>query len=150
MIDFNSGLPRHIVFLGISGLLPQILVLGLTLGEADRFTGLAAGYFYAALIFSFLGGLWWGVAISNGNAPKWVFGAAVMPSLIAFATGVPWMTGAPWPGPSLAVLGLMLFASVLVDWRLQTLKLISREFLGLRVILSAGLGLLTLILALRA
>jgi Protein of unknown function (DUF3429) len=150
MTDFNFRLPRRVVFLGISGLLPQILVLGLTFDEADRFTGLVAGYFYAALIFSFLGGLWWGIAISNGNTPKWVFGAAVMPSLIAFATGVPWITGAPWPGPSLAVLAVTLFASVLVDWRLHRLKLISAEFLGLRVILSVGLGLLTLILAMRA
>ena len=127
-----------------------MLALGLTFDDADRFIGLAAGYFYAALIFSFLGGLWWGVAISNAHAPRWVFGVAVMPSLIAFATGVPWMTGAPWPGPSLAVLGLMLFASVLVDWQLRAMNLISAEFLGLRVVLSAGLGLLTLMMALRA
>jgi hypothetical protein len=150
MIAFKSELPRSAIVLGISGLLPQILVLGLTFDDADRFVGLAAGYFYAALIFSFLGGLWWGVAISNSSAPKWIFVAAIMPSLIAFATGVPWMTGAPWPGPSLVVLGMMLLASVLVDWKLRVLKLISAEFLGLRVILSAGLGLLTLMLALRA
>jgi hypothetical protein len=150
MIDFQPRLPNQALFLGVAGLLPQMLALGLTFDDADRFIGLAAGYFYAALIFSFLGGLWWGVAISNADAPRWLFGAAVMPTLIAFATGVPWMTGAPWPGPSLAVLGGTIFASALVDWRLRALNLISAEFLKLRVVLSSGLGLLTLILALQA
>jgi hypothetical protein len=150
MIDFQPRLPNQALFLGVTGLLPQMLALGLTFDDTDRFIGLAAGYFYAALIFSFLGGLWWGVAISNANAPGWLFGAAVMPTLIAFATGVPWMTGAPWPGPSLAVLSGTIFASALVDWRLRALNLISAEFLKLRVVLSSGLGLLTLILALQA
>jgi Protein of unknown function (DUF3429) len=150
MMAFNSRLPRQAIFLGIAGLLPQILVLALTFDKVHRSIALTAGYFYAALILSFLGGLWWGIAISNVNAPKWIFGAAVAPSLIAFATGVPWLSGAPWPGPSLAMLGVMLFASLLVDWRLRILNLIGVEFLGLRVMLSAGLGLLTLILALSA
>lgn len=142
-------LPRIALVLGIAGLAPQVWALLATFREADRYIGLAAGYFYAALIFSFLGGLWWGVAASRKDAPEWLYIAAVVPSLIAFATGIPWMTGAEWPGPSLGVLGMGIFASILVDRTLFKQGLIDRTVLRLRFGLSFGLGVLTLLLAAR-
>ncbi len=142
-------LPRIAVVLGVAGLAPQLWALLASFTEADRYIGLAAGYFYAALIFSFLGGLWWGVAASRRDAPTWLYGAAVMPSLMAFATGIPWMTGAEWPGPSLWVLGSGILASILVDRTLFKQGLIDRSLLQLRFGLSIGLGLLTLALAAR-
>ena len=87
---------------------------------------LSAGYFYAALIFSFLGGLWWGMAVANPRAPKWLYAAAVVPSLLAFSSGIPWMIGARWPAPSLVVLAIGLVAALLVDLRLNKLGIIKR------------------------
>ena len=149
MTDSPPPLPRIAFVLGIAGLAPQVWALLATFREADRYIGLAAGYFYAALIFSFLGGLWWGVAASRKNAPEWLYLAAIVPSLIAFATGIPWMTGAEWPQPSLGVLGLGILASSLVDRTLFKQGLIDASLLRLRFGLSLGLGVLTLLLATR-
>lgn len=126
-----------------------MLALAATFNEADRYIGLSAGYFYAALIFSFLGGLWWGVAASRSDAPGWLYIAAVAPSLIAFASGIPWMVGGTWPGPSLAYLGVAIVASAFVDQQLLARGLIDRSLWRLRLVLSLGLGTLTLLLATR-
>lgn len=142
-------LPRIAFVLGVAGLAPQALALLATFNEADRYIGLAAGYFYAALIFSFLGGLWWGVAASRTDAPKWLYVSAVVPSLIAFASGIPWMVGGAWPGPSLAYLGTAILGSALIDRHLFALALIDRSLWQLRLFLSLGLGTLTLLLATR-
>ena len=149
MSDSPPPLPRLALVLGIAGLAPQVWALIATLREADRYIGLAAGYFYAALIFSFLGGLWWGVAASRKDAPEWLYLAAVVPSLIAFATGIPWMTGTEWPGPSLGVLGLGILMSTLVDWTIFRARLIDLNLWRLRLGLSLGLGVATLLLASR-
>ena len=143
------SIPRFAVMLGIAGLLPQVAALLMTFTEAHRYTGLAAGFFYAALIFSFLGGLWWGVAATRQDAPEWLFVAAVVPSLIAFASGIPWMVGGTWPGPSLGYLGIAILASALVDRAIFRRGLIDRSLWHLRLGLSLGLGGLTLLLALR-
>lgn len=149
MTDSPPPLPRIAIVLGVAGLAPQVWALLATFSEADRYIGLAAGYFYAALIFSFLGGLWWGVAASRKDAPEWLYLAAVVPSLIAFASGIPWMTGAEWPGPSLGLLGTGLIASIMIDRTLFRQDLIDRNLWRLRLVLSLGLGMLTLGLAAR-
>jgi hypothetical protein len=146
----TPSLPRIAIVLGIAGLLPQIVALLATFDEANRYIGLAAGFFYAALIFSFLGGLWWGVATTREDAPEWLYIAAVIPSLIAFASGIPWMTGSTWPGPSLGLLGLCILGSALVDRALFNSGLIDRSLMRLRLGLSSGLGLVTLALAFNA
>ncbi len=143
-------LRRTALILGVAGLLPQAIALLATFSEADRYIGLAAGYFYAALIFSFLGGSWWGIATSRDDMPDWIYLVAVLPSLVAFASGIPWMTGATWPGPSLGLLGIGIFASALVDRKLAALGAVDRGYLTMRYILSAGLGGLTLVLASRS
>lgn len=145
----DSPLPRFAFALGTAGLLPQLFALGVTFDPGARLSGLAAGYLYAALIFSFLGGLWWGLAVARPGAPAWVYGASVAPSLIAFVTGVPWMIGGERPGVSLAALGFAILLSPLVDQRLAGLGLMARNMLRLRFVLSLGLGLLTLLIALR-
>jgi hypothetical protein len=70
-----------------------------------------------------------------------------VPSLIALASGVPWMIGAAWPEPSLLVLAVALAAAPVVDGRLHTLGLLGADLLRLRVLLSLGLAALTLLLA---
>lgn len=149
MTPIPAPLPRIAIVLGIAGLAPQILALAATFTDAHRYIGLAAGYFCATLIFSFLGGLWWGVAANRRDAPEWLYAAAVVPSLIAFASGIPWMVGGAWPGPSLAYLGIAILASTLVDRALFKRDLIDTSLWRLRLGLSLGLGSLTLMLALR-
>ena len=141
------ALPR---MLGYAGLLPQAAAVAvMALGPAGwHFSALSLGYAYAALILSFLGGLWWGLAARQpGTPPAWIWLAAVTPSLIALASAVPWAIGAAWPGPSLVVLGLALLGSLLVDRRLAAKGLAPAWWLTLRTPLSVGLGGLTLVAA---
>jgi len=132
--------------LWLAGLIPQVLVVAaLVTGGADVwFAALSLGYAYAALIFSFLGGLWWGLAAMGGSrTPTWAWVAAVVPSLLALASAWPWATGGTWPGPSLIFLGLAIAASLLVDLRLRAAGVTPGGWMALRVPLSLGLGGLT-------
>lgn len=144
--------PRLALWLGLSGLLPQLLCAALIFGHVDawRFTAEAMAYFYAAVILSFLGGLWWGLAARADRVPGWLWVAAVIPSLIAFFSAWPWAVGEPWPGPSMTVLGLGLIGALAVDWRLVRDGLAPGWWLRLRVPLSLGLGGLTLAIGLGA
>lgn len=133
--------------LGYAGLLPQVLVVATLLagGSDTRFMALSLGYAYAAIIFSFLGGLWWGLAsAARRPCPRWVWGVAVTPSLLSLLSAWPWATGMPWPGPSLVMLGIALAASLLVDLKLKRAGLTPQGWLALRAPLSIGLGVLTL------
>jgi hypothetical protein len=133
--------------LGYAGLLPQLAVVAVLASGSTwwRFAALSLGYAYAGLILSFLGGMWWGLAAREPErAPSWLWLAAVAPSLIALASAVPWAIGETWPGPSLVVLGISLIASLVVDRRLAADGLAPTWWMGLRVPLSVGLGLLTL------
>lgn len=139
-------LPTIARALGLAGLLPQgAVVAALVIGGADvRFTALSVGYAYAALIFSFLGGLWWGLAAMGGaRTPRWTWIGAVTPSLLALATAWPWATGGTWPGPSLVVLGVAIAASLIVDLRLKAAGITPDGWIALRAPLSLGLGALT-------
>lgn len=139
--------PRLASVLGFSGLLPQILCVIAAFEESTRYIALSAAFLYASVIFSFLGGLWWGLAVANQKAPAWIYGAAVVPSLVAVASGIPWMIGSTWPGPSLALLGVAIIASIRVDFQLKVLNIMPDWMFRLRILLSTGLGLTTLILA---
>ena len=139
------ALPRN---LGLAGLLPQFACLiALVAGPEEwRFAALAIAWGYAALIFSFLGGLWWGIAASRLHSaqrvPEWLWVASIAPSLIAFATYLPWVFAAQWPQPSLIVLGVGLIASLVVDRSIA--QLTPPWWMPLRGVLSIGLGLATL------
>ncbi|ODS99964.1 MAG: hypothetical protein ABS49_06850 [Erythrobacter sp. SCN 62-14] len=134
--------------LGYAGLLPQILCLGLVLiGHEWRYSALAGGFAYAAAIFSFLGGVWWGQAVQSGRATTGAYAIAVMPSLIAVALFMPWSFGWEWPGPALMYLGTLIALSPLVD---RALGFAAPDFLRLRWQLSAGLGALTIALGFTA
>ena len=143
-------LPR---WLGLAGLLPMTALLWLVVfgGDDWRWSALALGWLYAALIFSFLGGIWWGFAAAAGpRAPGWLWVVGVLPSLLALTTLVPWLIGEPWPGPPLVMLGIGIALSPLVDRRMAALQLVPDWWLGLRMILSSGLGLMTAIMGLAA
>jgi hypothetical protein len=134
--------------LGYAGLLPQALCLALIVtGHEWRYAALAGGYAYAAAIFSFLGGVWWGQALASRRASAGAYLLAVLPSLIAVALFLPWTFGWEWPGPALLYLGALILASPLVD---RALGFAAADFLRLRWQLSIGLGVLTIALGLVA
>lgn len=136
-----TPLPPAARQLGYAGLLPQLICAAYALdGGKWQWTAQAIAFGYAALIFSFLGGVWWGIGIARDDSPRWIFGVAVLPSLLALAAYAPWIIGWTWPGPSLVALGVLITASPLVD------ALIGQDTAGwqtLRLRLSLGLGGLT-------
>ncbi len=149
-----NSLPDAARIAGYAGLFPQLLAALMTLANSEyHWVGLAAAYGYAAFIFSFLGGIWWGfgvIARKDGVDANPIFLAAVSPSLIAFATYLPWILGFDWPGPSMLLLGLGLMMSPLVDRWLQSQCHLPDGWMRLRWQLSLGLGGLTFTLGIVA
>jgi hypothetical protein len=136
------------ILLGLMGLLPQAIFLAFVLSGSEwRWVALAMGWGYAALIFSFLGGVWWGLALANQRREIWLYIAAVAPSLIALASYFPWTMGWEWPGPSMVILGLCLIASPLIDYQISKIVDLPKSWMPLRWGLSIGLGMMTLVLA---
>ena len=130
--------------LGYAGLLPQIICIALILmGHEWRYSALAGGFAYAAAIFSFLGGVWWGQALASGRATSGAYVIAVIPSLLTLALFLPWTFGWEWPGPALFYLGALIIGSPLID---RALGYAAPDFLRLRWHLSIGLGSLTIAL----
>lgn len=144
----DQTLPPPLVWFSLAGLLPQALFAALVLiDNAIRWIALAAACFYAAVILSFLGGMWWMAALlGNLRSPR-SYTAAVLPSLFAFAALLPWCLGWTWPGPSLVALGATMLASPLVDHALAKQLVMPSDWLKLRTIMSVGIGLITLLIA---
>jgi len=149
----SEALPPLARRLGYAGLLPQAAALVVVLrgDPAWHFAALVLGFAYAALILSFLGGLWWGLAAqARAPVPSWVWVAAVAPSLVALVSTIPWLLADARPGASLGLLAVALLASLIVDYTMAAAALAPVWWLRLRLPLSIGLGLLTLVLALVA
>ena len=148
-----NSVPAWPRWLGLAGLLPQLACVAILYLGPGQWRGAALGvaFAYAALILSFLGGMWWGIAAAAPAAERrrtlgWLWIAAVLPNLVALAAFLPWVFEWPWPEPSLVMLGGALLVSLGVDARLGPLA--PRWWMALRVPLSAGLGLTTLAAAL--
>ena len=136
------------VGLGLAGLLPQALCLGLALMSGPyHWAGVAAGCFYAAVILSFLGGMWWMTGGLAGKQHWGIYGLAVVPSLAAWLALLPWVLGWAWPRPSLVFLGMLLLTSPLADIAIARRFAPPPGWLRLRITMGGGLGLLTLALA---
>jgi hypothetical protein len=134
--------------LGGAGLVPQVACVLLALARAEsRMVAGVVGGGYAALILSFLGGMWWMQALCRSDARWWPYLLAVAPSLIAWAALVAAVLGAVPPAASLAVLGVALLASPLGDRVVGSLMGEVPAWRRLRHLLSGGLGALTLLLA---
>jgi hypothetical protein len=85
MIDRAKLPPRAALVLGAAGLLPTVIALGVLVLARRQEQDLAfrAAGAYGAVILSFLGGAWWGLASSRGHPrdlPVWL-GLAVLPAL---------------------------------------------------------------------
>ncbi len=147
-MDKRTSLSFPARVLGYAGLLPQIICIGLIVGGHEwRYSALAGGFAYAAAIFSFVGGVWWGQAVQSERATTGAYLVAVMPSLFSVALFLPWTLGWEWPGPALLYLGALILASPVID---RALGFAQGDFLRLRWHLSLGLGGLTIALGLIA
>ncbi len=143
-MDPHTSLTPAARWLGYAGLLPQILCILVVLSQSQyQYSALFMGFVYPAMIFSFLGGVWWGQAIAKlGSASAGAYAIAVLPSLIAAALFVPYLEGWEWPGPAMLYLGAFLALSPMVD---RALGYAAPDFLRLRWHLSLGLGGLTVL-----
>lgn len=145
-----KAIPGPVLVLGLAGILPQVACAAIALAMPEsRWFALAAGCFYAALILSFLGGMWWmALLLAGRGADRWgAYTLSVVPSLLGWAALLPWSFGWRWPGPSLLLLGALLLASPLVDRHLAGDIAWPAGWLRLRLAMATGLGLATLALA---
>jgi len=144
----RSALAPPMMTLGLAGIVPQALCLVAVVAiPSARWFAVAAGCCYAAVILSFLGGLWWMAALIGGRRDPGSYLLAVMPSLVGWAALLPWCFGWRWPTPSLIVLAACLVASPLVDRALPSAASLPPAWLRLRGVMAGGLGIMTLALA---
>lgn len=134
--------------LGFAGLMPQaaIIVDALIVLEGRQdinraMSGLAL--MYAAIILSFLGGMWWSIAMRRTIGQAWLAAAAVLPSLTAFGSFT--FLEANWQRDwALIVVGSAIILTLVVDRHLTITGEAPHGWMGLRVPLSLGLGGLTI------
>lgn len=135
--------------LGFAGLLPQaaavaVIVLGRMHGDAPVGAAIAVALIYPALILSFLGGIWWGIAMRRGAGQARLAGMAVLPSLFALAC-VGLAGAAHRFDRPLVLLGIAVLLTLLVDRHLSKRGEAPAGWMRLRVPLSLGLGGLTIL-----
>lgn len=130
--------PSPVLWLGLAGLIPPVLLTGVALFELGLFAPSTPGFVrtYAAIILSFLGGSWWAFACRE-ERPSWqLLGIAVVPALAGWAA-IFWFK----PPEALFGLALLLLATLVVDLLLTARRLAPRWWMGLRLPLSTGLAL---------
>lgn len=130
------------ILLGAAGLLPALI--GMTLAAWHHPWGAPLALAYAAGILSFLGGIWWGLAmrLAAGQA-RWA-AIATIPSLVAVAIGVSalLLRTSAWP---CVLMGSAILLTLPIDRTLTRTGVAPANWMRLRVPLSAGLGALTIL-----
>ena len=131
------------MLLGFAGLAPQFAAVTLiALGWGH--IGLPVALAYPLLILSFLGGIWWGVAMQRRERQAPLVALAVVPSLVALALlAVMTLTGRT--GWTLVGIGTAILLTLLVDRRLVATGDAPADWMQLRIPLSVGLGGLTIV-----
>ena len=88
MIEPAKLPPRAALVLGAAGMVPTLAALGVMLlaRRPEQDMAFRAAGTYGAVILSFLGGAWWGLAASRGHPRdlSWWLGLAVLPALAAW------------------------------------------------------------------
>jgi hypothetical protein len=145
----STSIPRLARWLGFAGLIPQVLIAALVMGGPPKVGVVASGLglSYAALILSFIGGAWWGFAAqAKERVPPWLWLAAVLPSIVAFASLATASVGRS-AVPGLLVQSAALITALVIDLALAARELCPPGWLSLRAPLSLGLGALCILIA---
>ena len=122
--------------LAMAGLLPfalGALLMWVVWPEAHPYVALGLSA-YAALIVSFLGGVYWGLAMRNPQAPLSLYAWGLLPSAPA------WVAVMMPPSAGLVIDGLLLAGGYLVDRRVYPEQGLA-DWLTLRFRLSMGAAL---------
>lgn len=148
MIQKQNSLPRSALVLGLAGLLPQAVACIVVLTHEDLIIyALVSGFAYSALIFSFIGGVWWGQALVTPTRYAWIFVASVCPSLISWFAALLMFLNMKWWPHAIGAVAIGLMLSPLIDLQIAKVIALPRGWMRLRLTLSIGLGCLTLLLA---
>ena len=150
--DESGKVPMAAVALGASGLvLPAVAIVARLTAGTPPDTPLPAflmlmAFMSASLILSFLGGIWWGVAIGRGaDGFGGLLALAIAPTVVALAIAA--LSG--WfPKAGAVALGVAIVATLAVDRGLQKRGLVPAWWLRLRAPLSLALGMMTAAMAL--
>ena len=143
----RQPLPTPVRLLGPAGILPQAICVAMAvfLPEHRILAGIAGGL-YAALILSFLGGLWWMEALVRGDRRATPYVVAVLPSLMGWAAWLAPHVGLMGMAGALMLLGIVILISPVADKAIGRLASEMPGWWRLRWVLSIGLGGLTLLL----
>ncbi|WP_198370583.1 DUF3429 domain-containing protein [Roseomonas rosulenta] len=135
----DSPLPRAARLLGFAGLIPTLaMVAVIAMAPEWRAVAAAAGLGYGAVIASFVGGAWWGLAARSETVQPRLLVLSVLPSLTAWpALLMPPMTG-------LLLLALVFAALLPTDRRLVADGVAPGWWMALRQPLSWGMSVLHL------
>lgn len=138
--DAAPRVGRTAFLLGFAGLLPQLAAVMLgVIGYPDN--GVIA-LAYPLLILSFLGGMWWGLAMCRTAGQRPLVLLAVVPSLVAAALVGLAVVDYAW---GLVATGSAIMLTLPVDRWLTGRGDAPANWMALRVPLSVGLGGLTIV-----
>ena len=148
MTQVQNALNQNALLLGLAGLLPQVAACTVAFTHTDfAMYALVSGFAYSALIFSFIGGVWWGQALGASTRFAWIYVAAVCPSLISWFAALLLFSNLKWWPYAIGAVAIGLLLSPLIDLQISKVLSQPRGWMKLRLILSIGLGCLTLLMA---
>jgi hypothetical protein len=148
MVQNQNPLQQSAFTLSLAGLLPQVAACVVAITNKDlAIYALVSGFAYAALIFSFIGGVWWGQALAAPAKHIWIFVAAVCPSLIAWSAALLMFLNLNWCPYAISAIAIGLLLSPFIDLQIGKVLTLPQGWMRLRLTLSLGLGSLTLMLA---
>jgi hypothetical protein len=133
------------LILGYAGLFPQIAAVATCVFGKDSDVGPMFAFAYAALILSFLGGIWWGFAMRSGQQQGRIATLAVLPSLFGALLILLSIARVLPMGLALVLMGSAVIMTLLIDRRLVDGDIAPAGWMALRVPLSIGLGGLTIL-----
>ena len=145
----QTTMSRAVRALGFAGLLPQgaaVLLSMLLRGSPYHGLGATVALGYGAVILSFIGGIWWGMAVKREERQGRLAVAAVVPSLVAAGIMLAvYVLGDAGRGGGLVALGSAVLLTLPVDRHLAGAGDAPIDWMALRVPLSVGLGALTIL-----
>ncbi|CAH0217402.1 DUF3429 domain-containing protein [Roseomonas sp. CECT 9278] len=135
----ESTLPRAARLLGLAGLIPTLGLLAIMAALPEwRDLAAAATLGYGAIIASFVGGAWWGLAARADTAAPRLMVLSVLPSLTA------WPAVLMPPSSGLLLLAVVFAALLPTDRRLVAERVAPGWWMALRRPLSWGMAALHL------